>query len=314
MGENGMVLRARRGIDGMLISPQAPRVVVVLLNWRNSQDTLACLDQLRAHTYPNWETIVIDNGSGDGSVEHIRAAYPAVQLITRAANHGFAGGINPGLQYAAASNASYALLLNSDIQIPPDLIETLVAAAEADPTIGVVGPKLYRLGHQPIYTMYGFRTTPAGIRPVGWGAIDTGQFDGRPIDAIPGCAMLLPLRTIQTVGLFDERFFFYYEDIDYCLRIAKAGLTVRVAPDAILRHEIGGSTRRRTYRRQFLLASGRMRFLAKHRRSFRMSLVLLNEIRETINQLRGAGQSGDLMAACGYLLGMTAACIAKGHN
>jgi GT2 family glycosyltransferase len=263
MGKNRVVLGAGRGFDGMRISRQSPRVVVVLLNWRNSQDTLACLDQLRTHSYPNRETVVIDNGSGDGSVERIRAAHPATVLITRAANHGFAGGINPGLQYAAANGASYVLLLNSDIQIPPGLIERLVAAAEADPTIGVVGPKLYRLGDQPIYTMYGFRTTPAGIQPVGWGATDTGQFDGMPIDAIPGCAMLLPLRTIHTVGLFDEHFFFYYEDIDYCLRIAHAGLTVRVAPDAVLRHEIGGSTRRRTYRRQFLLASGRIRFPAQ---------------------------------------------------
>jgi GT2 family glycosyltransferase len=284
-------------------------VVAILLNWHNSADTLACLAQLHQSSYSNLAITVVDNGSTDDSVERIRGAYPHIPCIVSPINRGFAGGVNQAIQYAAAINADYILLLNSDLELPLDLISRLVAHAETDPRAGLRGPKVYRPGPIPMYSMYGFRVNQWGIQPQGYHLYDDGRLDGAPIDAISGCAMLISRRTWQSIGLLDERFFFYYEDIDYCMRVAAANLTIAVVPDSIVRHEPGGSTRTRTEWRQYLLARGRIRLFHKHRARFVLPLLILAELRETFNQLWGAMQSRNLPAVRGYVVGLfTALC------
>jgi GT2 family glycosyltransferase len=280
-----------------------PLVVAILLNWNNSKDTIACLGLLCSNTYPNLQIIVIDNGSHDDSVAQIQAAYPNVPIIKSPINRGFAGGVNQGLQYTLARHASYALLLNSDISFQPNLISELVTAAEHEPDAGVFGPKVYQNQATKQFSMAGFRLTAGGVRLLGWHASDHGQFDHTRIDAIAGCAMLIRNSTLRQVGLFDQHFFFYFEDIDYCVRVADAGLQVRLVPHVAIEHELGGSTRRNPTRRQFLLAANRVRFLRKHFHRFNPFLLLFNELRELANQLRTIIQLGP-SAAIGYIVGL----------
>lgn len=289
-----------------------PQVTAVLLNWRNSDDTLACLRQLRASSYARLACVVVDNGSGDGSAERIRHAEPATPLIESPSNRGFAGGVNQGIRYALATGAEYVLLLNSDVQLPAPFVSQLVAVAHADPRIGVVGPKVYRNHSHRIYALYGFRLTRAGIRVIGWNEPDDGQFDDTSIDAISGCAMLIPRRTFQAIGLFDERFFFSYEDIDFCLRAHDAGLSIRVG-NAQIEHEMGGATRNRSAWRQELVARARMQFYHKHWQRFDPFSLPIGELRETANQLRGALLAHDPAAAAGYLRGLAAGIWCEGN-
>jgi hypothetical protein len=279
-----------------------PTLVTILLNWRNTDDTLACLAQLH-ELQPSamllQRVVVVDNGSGGDAVERIRAAYPQITLIAAPTNAGFAGGVNQGLQYAMAIRADYALLLNSDITITSELINTLIERAERDPQAGVLGPKVWHDANSRRYSFYGFMVTPHGFRPIGWHVIDHGQFDHHPVSAIPGCAMLISRQALERVGLMDTRFFFYFEDLDYCLRILDAGLHVQVVPDVAIEHQLGGSTRSNPARRQFLLGFHRAVFLRKHAWRFQLGWVALQELRELFNQTRNG-----LSMSFPYLLGL----------
>ena len=116
-----------------------PKVAVVILNWNDGAATLACLDALASANYPNIMTIVVDNGSTDGSAQRIRDTV-AVDLVINPTNLGFTGGVNVGIARAMAAGADYVWLLNSDATIQPGVLSRLVAVAESDDRIGLVSP------------------------------------------------------------------------------------------------------------------------------------------------------------------------------
>ncbi len=309
-----------------------PQLVVVLLNWHNSADTLECLRQLAASNYPQLQPIVVDNGSHDDSVARLQAAFPAVPLIRSPINRGFAGGVNQGLQYAAAIGAEYVLLLNSDVHFEPDMLNKLMAAATA------AGPGLYtprllretpprslsyalrpRLARLPglawlrpeppsgdYLWVHGLQLRADGFDLLGEGARDPGQFDDVPIDLVYGCALLIPRPVLLQLGLLDERFFFFAEDLDYCLRARVAGLAVRVVPAARLWHAVHGSTRSDSQWRQFLSARSRVLLLRKHRHLFRQGALLRRELLEGIRIVVISLRYLDLRAIRGYLRGVLA--------
>ena len=219
----------------------APHVVVIVLNWNGKDDTLACLESLSQVTYPNFETIVVDNGSTDGSAEAILAHFPQVTLIENGENLGFAGGNNVGLRHARQRGADYALLLNNDVKVAPDFLTHLVQVINADPSIGVVGPMIY------------YHDSPDTIWTAG-GRIDwsRGQsfmigIDERPgedeyitreVDFVSGCALLARISALEKAGDLDARFFMYYEETEWCVRIHRAGYRILHVPQAKVWHKI----------------------------------------------------------------------------
>lgn len=309
-----------------------PCLAVILLNWHNSADTLECLRQLAASDYPQLQPIVVDNGSHDDSVVRLQAAFPNVPLICSPLNRGFAGGVNQGLQYAAAINADYALLLNSDVSFAPDMLSKLLAAATtAGP--GLYTPRLLRetpprslsyalrqrlarlpglawLQPEPpsgeYLWVHGLQLRHDGFDLLGEGLRDQGQFDDVPIDLVYGCALLIPRPVLLQLGLLDERFFFFAEDLDYCLRARAAGLMVRVVPAARLRHAVHGSTRGDSQWRQFLSARSRVLLLRKHRQLFRLAALLQRELLEGLRIVLISLRYLDLGAIRGYLRGVIA--------
>jgi len=249
---------------------------------------------------------VVDNGSTDDSVEQISAAFPQVPLIRSTWNRGFAGGMNLGIKYAAAYGADYILLLNSDVTFDPDMLPILVEDAEAHEAKALVSPKIYRDHSSPIFWIYGFRLTRSGFAVLGESSQDRGQFDTTAIDGVYGCALLIPRKIISEVGLLDERFFFFAEDVDYCMRVRQAGYSVRIAPRAHLRHAIHGKTRTNSGRRQFLSARSRVLLFRKHYRCFNPLLLILGGVRETLRIMRCSLRYADVRAIVGYLCGLAA--------
>jgi GT2 family glycosyltransferase len=311
---------------------QMPLLAVILLNWHNSADTLECLRQLAASDYPRLQPIVVDNGSHDDSVARLQATFPRVPLIRSPINRGFAGGVNQGLQYAAAINADYALLLNSDVSFAPDMLRKLLVAATADGP-GLYTPRLLRetpprslhvavrqrLARLPglawlrleppsddYLWVHGLQLRNYGFDLLGEGACDRGQFDDVPIDLVYGCALLIPRPVLLRLGLLDDRFFFFAEDLDYCLRARIAGLPVRVVPAARLRHAVHGSTRNDSQWRQFLAARSRVLLLRKHQRLFRRVALLRRELLEGLRIVVISLRYLDLGAIRGYLRGVIA--------
>lgn len=219
-----------------------PQVTIILLNWNGLNDTLDCLESLGQLDYQNYEAVVVDNGSVDGSVLVIRERFPGVTIIENGENLGYAGGNNVGLRYAMAQGADYALLLNNDTVVDPAFLRILVDAAEAEPTVGIAGPTIYYHDRPDVIWSAGgaIDWQQGSTRMVGLDERDKGQFGRVPaaVDFVTGCALLVRMKAVQEAGELDERFFMYYEETEWCVRIARAGYRIMHVPQARIWHKI----------------------------------------------------------------------------
>lgn len=216
-----------------------PKVTAVILNTNHRDDTLACLDSLSRQDYPDLHVIVLDNGSTDGSVEAIRRAHPEAELIALEQNLGYAGNNNTGIQAAAAQGADWVFVMNEDIVLAEDAVRILVAEAESDPAVGMVGPLVYHFD-QPrvIQSAGGWMSRGWQSRHFGQNEPDEGQFSQpREVDWISGCAILVRRALIKQVGMLDARFFYYWEETEWCLRAKQAGWKVLFVPAAKIWHK-----------------------------------------------------------------------------
>jgi GT2 family glycosyltransferase len=221
------------------------KVAVVIPNW-NAVDMIGeCLESLRRQTLKP-HVIVVENGSVDGSAELIRRDFPEVELLEFPNNAGFAGGVNRGIRPALEQGAEFIVLLNNDAVAEPGWLEALVTAAQADERIGAVAAKIVTTTGKldstgDYYSNWGFPF------PRGRGEVDHGQYDGeedREIPAASGGASLFRAAMLREIGLFDERFFAYYEDADIGLRAHLAGWRIVYEPKAVVKHYVGGTSSR----------------------------------------------------------------------
>jgi len=217
-----------------------------VLNWNGREDTLRCLESLRPLAQQGMGVVCVDNGSADGSVAAIRAAFPAVDLIEAGANLGYAGGNNLGIRHAIERGAEWVVLVNNDATVAPDLVEALEAAAGRWPRAGVLAGKVYF--EQPRDRIWwagqrvGLLTGYSG-RPDGYGETDGPQHSReRPTGRGVGALMAVSRAAIDAVGLLDEDLFAYVEDVDWSLRIRAAGFEVVLVPGARAWHGVSGST------------------------------------------------------------------------
>jgi hypothetical protein len=215
-----------------------PRIGVVVLNWNSAADTLRCLAALFASDYENYDVVVVDNASTDGSAEAIRQAYPDLPLARNPVNTGYAGGNNTGIRRALERGAEYVLLLNNDAVVEPGTLRALAQAAAAHPQAGFLGAKVCTVEDRGRVLSAGGRLR-GGWEPVhlGLGELDeAGAAQAVEVDFLSGSALLASRRAIEAVGLLDEDFFLYYEDVEWCLRGKHAGFQVLAAPGARVYH------------------------------------------------------------------------------
>ena len=219
----------------------APRVLIIVLCYNGVDLTLACLESLGRISYPDADVLVVDNASSDGTPARVRAAFPRAEVIETGVNGGFAAGNNVGLRRALERGYDYALLLNNDTEVAPDFLDLLVAAAEADPQIGAAGPLIcYYEQPEVIWSAGGvidWRNGTSSMR--GIGERDSGQYAApAQVDFVTGCALLCKRAALERAGLLDERFFMYYEETEWCVRIGRAGMRIVHVPAARLLHKI----------------------------------------------------------------------------
>lgn len=216
-----------------------PLVITVILNTNRRDDTLACLASLAESTYANHRIIVLDNASTDGSAVAIAAAYPDVQIIPLTANLGYAGNNNVGIVEAVAQGAEWVFVLNEDTILAPDCLAEMVRVGESDPHIGIVGPMVYHHNEPEVIQSAGGALGPHWeSRHIAQNEPDNGQFaQPRAVDWISGCAILVRTAVIEQIGPLDERFFYYWEETEWCLRAGRAGWQIFHAPAAKLWHK-----------------------------------------------------------------------------
>ena len=202
-----------------------PRVSIIILNWNSYQVTLDCLLSLRKMDYRNFEVVLVDNGSVDGSPEKLLASAPEIRLIKNATNLGFAGGCNVGMRDALRRGTDYVLLLNNDTIVAPDFLSQLVRVAESDEKIGAVNPKILFFDHPDRLNYAGGEQKALETVPQSdWSPPpDDGRYDRmREVSFLTGCAFLIKADVVRQIGVLEEVYFHFYEDIEWSLRVAES--------------------------------------------------------------------------------------------
>lgn len=219
------------------------KVSIITINYNGVKDTRELIDSLRAHeTYP-YELIVVDNASADPNEYRIlQEDFPDIRVIHSEKNLGFAGGNNLGITYVTGC---YLMLLNNDTIFTRPVLETLVNRLESDASIGSVSPKIACWPQKEILQYVGSTPmSPITLRNenIGFQQIDNGQFDSSHETAFAhGAAMMIRTADLQKFGLMPEFYFLYYEELDWCVQIRRAGFSIRVDPQAIVYHKESAS-------------------------------------------------------------------------
>ncbi len=222
-----------------------PLVFVLILNWNGRDDTIECLRSVFAVDYPNARVVVIDNASTDGSVTAIRAQFPTVHIIENPNNLRFAGGNNVGIEYALREGAEYILLLNNDTTVDQRFLSELVSMFRDSRSAGMAGPKILYY-HRPEQIWYAggiIEWWKGWISHRGIREIDRGQYDQpAETDYLTGCCLLVRRQVVEQIGLLDERYSMYGEDVDWCVRTRRAGFSLHYIPAARIWHKVSVSS------------------------------------------------------------------------
>lgn len=210
-------------------------VSIIVVNWNGRHHLELCLSSLLAQTYSNFDVIFVDNGSTDGSVNFVKTTFPTVRLIQLPQNVGFASGNNIGIR---ASKADYIATLNNDTKVDPNWLTALVEAAEANPAIGMCAAKLLFWDRPNIINSAGICLDRAGIAWDRFGGAPNGAAQPTPVPIFgaSGGAALYRRTMLNQIGLFDEDFFAYLEDVDLAWRARLAGWRCYYVDTAVIFH------------------------------------------------------------------------------
>jgi GT2 family glycosyltransferase len=216
-------------------------VAVVVINWNGEQDSLECIASLKKQSLSH-TVLAVDNGSTDNFAKKITESHEDVVLLKNERNLGFSGGANIGMRYAIDHNFKYVALINNDARPDKNWLKNLTKTMTEDESAGIVTCKLLKLdgsfdstGDQ--YTIWGL------AYPRGRDTLDNGQFQKKEyVFAASGGASLYRVKMLQDVGIFDNDFFAYFEDVDLSFRAQLRGWKIVYQPEAIAHHQVGGTS------------------------------------------------------------------------
>jgi len=217
------------------------KLAVVVPNWNGLDHLSECLDSLLIQTQEA-EIVVVENGSVDGSVEFLAKQYPQVTTLAQSVNLGFDGGVNVGIRHAITQNYDFVALFNNDAVADTEWLSRLVEAM-VEPTVGITTGTFMGIDKKHIDSTGDIYTTWGLSYPRGRGEVDAAVYaDQLDIFGATGGATLYRISMLHQIGLFDEDFFAYYEDIDISFRAQLAGWSVRYVPAAIAYHHLSATS------------------------------------------------------------------------
>ena len=253
----------------------SPLVSIISVNYNSTEVTLEMLRTLESLTYPNVEVIVVDNHSDSKPIE-IKAKFPWVNLVVTDENLGYAGANNVGIEVA---RGEFCFFLNNDTEVTPGCIEPLVSILQQNIEVGAVSPKIYYFeGDKLIQYAGGKSLNPITGRGgcIGCREIDLGQYDRCGFTGFThGAAMMVPKKVIQKVGGMPEQFFLYYEELDWCETIKRAGYKLVYQPNASIYHKESVTVGRKSPLRVYYMTRNRMVFLIRNNIGFQRKLGVL---------------------------------------
>jgi GT2 family glycosyltransferase len=234
---------------------------IVIVNYNGGSKLERCVESLFRLTR-NFQLIVVDNGSNDGSASLIAQQFPKVNVVRNRENLGFAKASNIGIRMAIAR---WVVLLNPDTRVTSDWLDNLLKSADAADMVGIVTPKLLRIDGRTIDStglLFDFKTGRSRDR--GSGDLDVGQYDVEAqMHSCCFACVAIKREVLEGTGLLDEKMVLYFEDLDYCLRARVGGWNVLYTPKSVVFHERGGVTPRSATRAQKWAVAYRLRIMVK---------------------------------------------------
>lgn len=218
------------------------KIFIVIPNWNGADFIAECLFSLAQQTLKA-KVVVVDNGSVDKSIEIIESSFPDVHLIKLPKNTGFAGGVNTGIRYALENGAEAIALFNNDAVAEPDWLIHLLQTMGGNEKRGIVSCKQMRSDKKYIDSTGDFYSIWGMPFPRGRNQLDEGQYDKpEELFSAPAGATLYRAQLFEDIGLFDEIFFAYLEDVDISFRAQLAGWKVFYEPKAVVYHYVGATS------------------------------------------------------------------------
>jgi GT2 family glycosyltransferase len=277
-----------------------PLVSVIVVNYNGLHLLKECLDSLREQAFTDFETIFVDNASSDGSVEFVESGYPEVKIVKNRKNLGYGGGNNAGIRVSAGR---YVVLLNNDTKVDPRWLQQLVEAAGKEGRTGMCASKILNYYEPDVIDNTGLLMYRDGIaRGRGRLEKDTGQYDsGEEVFFPSGCAGLYKREMLDEIGLLDEDFFLYVEDVDIGLRGRLAGWRCVYVPNAVVYHKYSATTEPYSPLKAYLVERNRIWVLLK---CFPLGMFLaspfytvMRYVMQGYGALTSKGASGRLMSS-----------------
>ena len=257
----------------------SPLVSIITVNFNQAQLTYELLASIGHLNYRKVEVIVVDNGSIIDPSAYIMQHFPEVRILRSEENLGFAGGNNLGMKIA---KGDYLFLVNNDTELSPDVIGQLLSVFGQQEKVGLVSPKIcyHNDGNQQHLIQYvGYtRVHPITARNITLGEFepDKGQYiKVKPTVYAHGAAMMLKKEVLEKVGLMPELYFLYYEELDWCELIRKAGFTIMVEPNAVVYHKESMSVGKASPMKTYYLTRNRILFMRRNTETWQFALFIL---------------------------------------
>lgn len=271
------IITAENKQEGEMITEDSTldSVAIVVLTYNNCADTLECLASLHHLEDGPYHIYLVDNGSKDDTVVNVRKKFPEVEILELGSNFGVPIGFNKGIIKALQDGYGYVFILNNDTVCDPAMLTELVKVAQTDHDCAIVMPKVcyyppkpQPLTREDVWADGGYfrKFPPAILLKDNRKNVD---FDhARKIEYAPTCGLLIHRRAFENIGLFDEGFFFFYEDWDYSERLRKVGLNIWAAPKALLWHKVSKATKKDMSFYWEQMGKSTARFLKRHYNKF----------------------------------------------
>jgi len=261
-----------------------PSIVTVILNTNRRDATLECLDSLNRCTCSRHQAIVLDNASTDGSVEAIREGHPQVEIVALTENRGYAGNNNVGIELALEKGADWVFVLNEDTVLDPECLQRLIEVGGGDRSIGIVGPMVYHHDDPDIIQSAGGRLSRYWESShIAENERDQGRFvEPHEVDWISGCAIMVRREVFEDVGAIDERYFYYWEETEFCIRARRRGWRIVQIPRAKLWHKGVRIDYQPKPSVTYYATRNRLLTLSKHGAPFRVRLMAWVRIIRTL--------------------------------
>lgn len=225
-----------------------PSVAIVLVNWNGFEFTEACLQSLQHLEFPDYKIIVVDNASENQEGSRLNATYPDIHLIQNEQNLGFTGGNNVGIRKALEDGYTHIMLLNNDTEVEADFLGEMIRRFQSNSKLGMVQPLICFLHEKEQIWSAGGKWNSFLGRAITLGDrkfLSNAYVADRPLDWATGCCMLVTREALLKVGLLNEGYFAYFEDVEWSLRFRENGYGIALASKAKIYHEAGASSKKK---------------------------------------------------------------------